>query len=287
MSAASRAPAWRDTVAEPSESEFALFRELIEREAGIHLAESKRALLHGRLVKRVRDLGLRTFGEYHARVVHDDRAELERMLDCIVTNETSFFREPAHFAFLEREVFPEWQAASPRPLRVWSAGCATGEEPYSIAMAILGAFPPGSGYSLEITATDISTRALDVARHATWSIERADQIPHPLLKRFMLHGIGDQKGKLRASRELRDVIRFQRLNLNGAAYPAGPFDLVFCRNVLIYFAAPRKQTVVGALAHTLAPGGRLFLGHAESVHGFADLLRCVQPTIYQHIGDAR
>jgi chemotaxis protein methyltransferase CheR len=285
MSSAAKSLSWQDTVSEPTDAEFRMFSDVIEREAGIHLSASKRALLHGRLVKRIRDLGMRTFSEYHERVARDEAGELQKMLDCIVTNETSFFREPAHFAYLERAILPAWISAPPRTIRVWSAGCATGEEPFSIAMALLHALP--KTFSIEITATDISMRALDVARHATWSIERADQIPKPLLKRFMLHGIGEQAGKLRASRELRELIRLERLNLNGDAYPTGPFDLVFCRNVLIYFAAPRKHAVVGRLAERLAPGGHLFLGHAESVHGFAERLRCVQPTIYERIGAER
>jgi chemotaxis protein methyltransferase CheR len=284
-SSAAKHVVWQDTVSEPSDAEFRKFRDVIEREAGIHLSASKRALLHGRLVKRIRDLGMRTFTEYHDRVERDEAGELQKMLDCIVTNETSFFREPAHFAYLERTILPAWLAAAPRTIRVWSAGCATGEEPFSIAMALAHALP--KTFSIEIIATDISTRVLDAARNATWNIERAEQIPKPLLKRFMLHGIGEQTGKLRASRELRELVRFERLNLNGDAYASGPFDLVFCRNVLIYFAPPRKQAVVGRLAERLAPGGHLFLGHAESVHGFADRLRCVQPTIYERVGGER
>ena len=148
-----------------TEREFTLFQTLIHREAGIYLAPAKKALLVGRLSKRLRALGLASFGEYYSRIVEeDDRDERIRMLDCISTNETHFFREPRQFEFLERQVIPVWKERGPRVLRIWSAGCSTGEEPYSLAMLLLHHFPPGSGRQIEILATDLSTRALEGQR---------------------------------------------------------------------------------------------------------------------------
>ncbi len=270
--------------------DFALFQALIQREAGIWLSPIKKALLVGRLAKRLRDLGI-SYGEYYQRV-SEDPGELTTMLDLVSTNETHFFREPRHFEFLLRHVFPRWIAEAaegrrPRRIRVWSAACSTGEEPYSLAMCLLGAFPPGSGWDLEIVATDISTRVLDRARDAIWPIAKAQEIPPEDRKAFMLRGVGGQEGKMRAGPEIRALVRFQRLNLNQESYPVlGAFDLVFCRNVLIYFAAQTKVQVVERILGHLAPDGYLFLGHAESLSGMGQRVQAVVPTIYVHAGAA-
>ncbi len=267
--------------------EFTRFQSLIHREAGIWLSPMKRALLVGRLTRRLRELGLDSFGEYYERV-EADGAERIRMLDRVTTNETHFFREPRHFEFLAQKVFPSWRAEAdeglrPRRIRAWSAACSTGEEPYSLAISLLRAFPPGSGWELEILATDLSTRVLERAREAVWPIEKAREIPPADLKAFMLRGTGPQQGLMKAGPEICAFVRFARLNLNDTAYPAlGRFDLVFCRNVLIYFDAKTKERVVGRLLGLLAPCGYLFLGHAESLSGTALPVRSVLPTVYGH-----
>jgi chemotaxis protein methyltransferase CheR len=280
-------------VPHPDDEEFESFRALICARAGIQLGPSKRSLLYARLVRRVRELGLGSFGEYYRRVVDPwDEDEMRRVLDRITTNETHFFREPHHFAYLERVLVPAWTEAAdagarPRHVRAWSAGCSTGEEPYSIAMILADALPASQGWSVEVKATDISSRVLGVARDATWPIERASEIPRHLLERFMLEGIGPKRGWLRAAPELRDLVRVERFNLNEARYPVDePFDVVFCRNVLIYFERGRKRHVVERLAEQLAPAGRLFLGHAETVHSTVPALRCVGQTVYAVAGDA-
>ncbi len=266
-----------------SDRDFSRFQALINREAGIWLAPVKKALLVGRLAKRLRELGLADYGAYYA-VVEADEAERVRMLDCICTNETHFFREPRHFEFLADRVFPQWRAeadagARPRRLRVWSAACSTGEEPYSLAMSLLTAFP--AGWDLEILATDLSTRVLDRARNGVWSLDKAKEIPDAYLKAFMLRGFGSQEGLMKAGPELHGLVRFARLNLNGDGWPAlGQFDLVFCRNVLIYFDRVTKLRVVDRLLDRLASAGYLFLGHAESLGGFTTRARPVLPTVY-------
>ena len=271
-----------------SEREFALFQGLILHESGIYLAPAKKALLVGRLSKRLRALELSTFEAYYRRIVDDDdREERVAMLDCVSTNETHFFREPRHFAFLEQSVFPSWRAeaergARARRVRVWSCACSTGEEPFSLAMTLLRAFPPGSGWDLEILASDLSTAVLARARTATWALERSAELTTGDLRAFMLKGTGPQEGFMRAGPELRALVRFARLNLNDASYPGlGRFDLLFCRNVLMYFDPRVKEQVVGRLLGHLAPGGHLFIGHAESLSGTSLPLRCVVPTIYQ------
>ncbi len=287
MSGAARRPAIppageEERIRPISEREFALLQGLIHREAGIFLAPVKKALLVGRLSKRLRALGLGTFGEYYDRIVEGDRDERVQMLDCISTNETHFFREPRQFEFLEKRVIPAWrERGAPRVIRVWSAGCSTGEEPYSLAMLLLRHFPAGSGRQIEITATDLSTRALARAEEATWPLDKAGEVPLEYRRAFMLRGTGSKEGQMRAAPEIRAIVRFERLNLNDERYPIrGPFHLVFCRNVLIYFQAPTKLKVIHRLLDVLAPDGLLFLGHAESLNAVTDRVRSVVPTVY-------
>jgi chemotaxis protein methyltransferase CheR len=272
-----------------SDAEFAQLRTLIERESGIHLGPAKRGLLLGRLARRVRELGLESFGAYHRHVVHGpDPAELDRLLDRICTNETRFFREPRHLAFLERQVFPAWLAAAAagqreRRIRAWSAACSSGEEPFSVAMALLDRFPPAAGWSVEVLGTDLSTTALARARAATWPLAQAREIPDDYLHRFMLRGRGRAAGTMRATPALRSVVRFARVNLSHPVYPVerdGGFDLILCRNVLIYFAAPARAVIAERLAEYLAPDGLLVLGHVERLSA-PSRLRAVGPTLYR------
>jgi chemotaxis protein methyltransferase CheR len=269
-----------------SDRDFLRFQALIHREAGIWLAPVKKALLVGRLARRLRELGLVSYGDYFERVVEDE-AEKIRMLDAICTNETHFFREPRHFEFLAERIFPAWRADAdagrrPRRIRVWSAACSTGEEPYTIAMMLLSAFP--AGWELEVLASDLSTKVLDRAAAGVWPLEKSKEIPEEHLKAFMLRGYGAQEGLMKAGPEIRGIVRFARVNLVGDDWPAGPpFDLVFCRNVLIYFERQAKITVVERLVDRLAPQGYLFLGHAESLGGFTTKARPVLPTVYQPV----
>lgn len=273
----------------PSEREFERFRKLIEEESGITLSTGKRALLARRLSGRIRELGLTTFEAYFDLVRADDSGEeLVRMLDLIATNETHFFREPAHFHFLAA-TYERWRREGdagerPRRVRVWSAACSTGQEPYSVAMQLLAHFPRESGWSVEVLATDISTAVLARAEAATWGIEKARELPPPYLKRFMLRGVDSRVGEMRASPELREVVHFERLNLIANLPPGiGDFDVVLCRNVLIYFTAAQRAAVVERLATRVVPGGFLLVGHAESLLHARGSLALVRPTIYTPI----
>jgi chemotaxis protein methyltransferase CheR len=272
-----------------SDREFALFQALVRREAGIHLAPAKKALVVGRLSKRLRELGLSTFEAYYHLVTEHDAAERVRMIDRICTNETHFFREAHQFTFLEREICGRWSAEAdggtrPRTVHAWSAACSTGEEPYSLAMVLLSRLPPESGWRVGILATDLSTRALETAKQATWPVEKAKEIPGPYLKRFMLKGTRSQEGQMRADDAVRKVVEFARQNLNDDVYGVGgPFDLILCRNVLIYFEPETKRRVVNKLVDLLAPGGYLFVGHAESLSGLTDRARPVGPMVYSRI----
>lgn len=270
-------------ITQVSDQEFARFQSLIYRETGIYLSPVKRPLLAGRLCKRLRSLRLSGFREYY-KLVESDNAEKEQMINCICTNETHFFREKRHFEFLESQVFPRWKALASegrrsRCIQVWSAGCSTGEEPYSLAMFLLDHFSLGN-WQIEILATDISTRVLARAEAGMWPISKLEELPENYVTRYMLKGTGKYEGMMKAGPELQSRISFQRLNLNADTYPRLRFDLVFCCNVLIYFDADSKKRVLDRIVGHLTPTGYLMLGHAETLNGITDCLRPVAPTIY-------
>jgi chemotaxis protein methyltransferase CheR len=265
---------------------FLKFQELIDREAGIWLSSAKATLLTGRLAKRLRHHGLKSYKDYYALVLESPEERIH-MLDAISTNETHFFREPKHFEILERVIFPKWlqlaeTAQRHRKIRVLSAGCSTGQEPYSLAMTLLQYFPPAAGWEIEIIATDLSTRVLETAKAAMWPAEKAHEIPLQYLKSFMLRGCGEQAGKIKAGPEIRSLVQFHRVNLNGDSYPfSGKFDLIFCRNVLIYFEAHRREQIIRRLSGLLAADGHFFVGHSESLHHMHTVLTSLIPTVYR------
>lgn len=262
--------------------EFRLFQALVQRETGIFLSDQKRELLVGRLAPRLRALALTSFSAYHDHVC-THRDELIRMIDAVCTNETHFFREPKQFAFLESQVIPQWRAAGKKHVRVWSAACSTGEEPYSIAMTLAASLPD---CAIEIIASDLSTKVLERAASGIFPLDRVEQVPPHYRKAFLLRGHDAQEGKVAARPELSSLIRFARVNLSHDSYPvAGRFDLIFCRNVLIYFDAPSKRRVIDRLLDRLEPGGYFFLGHSESLGNF-DRVRNVGPTVYALRGAA-
>jgi chemotaxis protein methyltransferase CheR len=264
-----------------SDREFRGFRDLVYRESGIHIAEHKRELLTARLSRRIRTLGMLRFGQYLALVESESQERVE-MLDRLVTNETRFFREPAQFELLEKQLLPRWCAEAaaqtrPRRVRVWSAGCSTGQEPYSIAMTLLAHL---EGWDIEVLATDLSGRALRQAMAGVWPAEKAAEIPEKYLKHYMLRGVRSQSGRIAATSAARAVIRFQRLNLHEELPELGAFDLIFCRNVLIYFDLASRTRAVARILTRLSPAGYLFLGHSESLLSSGLRLRPMAPSVY-------
>ena len=266
---------------------FSKYQQLIYQESGIWLGEHKHALLTGRLARRLRLLGLDDMNEYlHLVTQPDQQHERAVMIDCITTNQTHFFREPRHFDYLSTHVFPEWQHAAdaggrPKHLRVWSAGCSTGEEPYSLAMLLSKHFSSEDGWEFEVLGTDICTRVLEKARTAIYSIEKAKEIPPEFLRAHMLRGKGDHKDVMKVSPELHRLVRFARVNLHADSYPIiGSFDLILCRNVLIYFDQQSKAKVISAIVQHLSPTGLLIVGHSEHLGSTFPMLRTVAPTIY-------
>lgn len=273
-----------------SPKDFSLFQATIYKESGIWLTEAKAALLTGRLSKRLRALGLRNFRKYH-QILETDEEERRMMLDAITTNETHFFREPGHFDFLAEHAFPRWRQEAdaglrPTRLRVWSAGCSSGEEPYSVAMLLLKHFG-AQNWDLEVVATDISTRVLERAREGVYQIEKMKDIPQEYLRAYMLKGFGNNKGVMKASPELLSIVKFARVNLHADSYPLqGFFDLILCRNVLIYFDQESKKKVIGGIVRHLSLSGLLFVGHSENLGGISPNLRSVAPTVYALVAPA-
>jgi chemotaxis protein methyltransferase CheR len=269
---------------------FQKFQKLIYGETGIWLGTAKTALLCGRLYRRVRTLGLDSLASYYECVSQPEQdEERARMIDAITTNETRFFREPRQFEFLMEQVFPRWQAGAerelrPRRLRIWSAGCSSGEEPYTLAMLLAKHFPEERGWDVRILATDISHRVLDKARRGIYPMSRSAEIPKDLLHTFMLRGTNEQEGNIKVRVEVQQMVDFRRVNVNQESVPDGPFDAVFCRNVLIYFDAASKERAVRNLLHHLMPNGLLFVGHAENLTSVSPQLRSLEPTIYTKTG---
>lgn len=260
-----------------SDGEFAQFQGLLKRLAGISLSSAKKALVCGRLSKRIRHYGLNSYGDYFSLLTSGrEPQELQIALDLLTTNETYFFREPKHFDFLRDRVLPARRAGA--MFRVWSAACSSGEEPYSIAMLLADRL----GEALwEIVASDISTRVLERARSGQYAQERAENIPQNYLRSYCLKGIGRQEGTFIIDRQLRGKINFMQINLNEPLPRLGDFDVVFLRNVMIYFDLETKRKVVQRLAATIKPGGYLLIGHSESLNGVTEELRPVAPSVYR------
>ncbi len=259
-----------------TDKEFAGFQKLIYEWAGIHMNESKKALVSGRLMKRLRHYNISNFGDY-LRIVKsvDYPEEKQIMINLLTTNETYFFREPKHFDWLRQKIRTRNAGET---FRLWSAASSTGQEAYSIAMVIAEEMGM-TGW--EILGSDISEKALASAIQATYPLEQSTQIPERYLKRFCLKGVRDSEGKFCIRPEILQNIRFFRINLNEALpQNFGLFDVIFLRNVMIYFDRPTRQKVAEGLMHFLKPDGNLVIGHAESLHGITEKLRAVKPTIY-------
>ena len=237
---------------------------------GIKMPDEKLTMLHGRLQRRLNQLGLRSLTEYEARLKDPAHSAEEhvQLLDLATTNKTDFFREPAHFTYLTKTALPNLTPTSGRwKCRVWCAGCSTGQEVYTLAMVLDDYAQNTPGFSYEIAATDISTRVLKEAAAATYHASLVEPVPDELQRRYLMRGKGARAGMVRVVPELRKKVRFSRLNFMDKQYPMGELDIVFFRNVLIYFDRPTQKSVLERQAALLRPGGYLFIGHTESAAG--------------------
>lgn len=254
-----------------------MIRDFIYDHAGINLSDEKKNMVIARLTKRLKHTDCRSFQAYYDLIMAAD-AEGERQVavDMLTTNETYFFREPKHFAFLEKQFLPNWNTR--RNLRVWSAASSTGEEAYSIAMLLddmLGAHP------WEIFGSDISSRVLEKARQGHYLLNRIDGIPKEFLQKYCLKGVGEHDGTLLIEKKLRQKVSFASVNLKKPLGDVGTFDIIFLRNVLIYFDMETKRRIIKQLVDVLQPDGYLFIGHSESLTGIHEGLKTVIPTVYQ------
>jgi chemotaxis protein methyltransferase CheR len=271
---------------------FGKFQRLIHQESGIWLGDSKSALLCGRLSRRLRALQLATLAQYYDLVTQlDQHEERVSMIDAITTNETRFFRDPRHFEFLEARAVPRWrgeaqQGVRAKTVRLWSAGCSSGEEPYSLAMLLSRHLPAEQGWNVSILATDLSTRMLAQARGGIYSITKYADIPECLVKDYMLKGNGQHEGQMKVTPEIQAMVDFQKLNLIQDPYPPDAhFDVIFCRNVLIYFDLQSKQKAIERLTRCLARNGILFVGQAENLSSIHSQLRTLAPAVYAREGE--
>ena len=260
-----------------TDNEFELFRVWVYDQAGISMSPAKKPLIMSRLQRRVAHFGLQSYAQYYKLITGGtEKAEPQICLDLLTTNETYFFREPKHFEFLRDRALAERRPGT--TFRVWSAACSSGEEPWSIAMLLASKL---GDIGWEIVASDISTRVLARAESAHYAIERAEKIPRPYLTRYCQRGINAQDGTFRIVPELRRRVKFMQVNLIAPLPDVGTFDLIFLRNVLIYFDMQTKAAVVRQLCNALRPGGYFYCGHSESLHGMGLPLTTIQPAVYQ------
>lgn len=264
-----------------SASEFREISDLAYQRFGLDLKSGKEALVAARLGKKLRKLGFQTFAEYHRHILADPTGDaLIELIDALTTNHTSFLREPAHFEFLARAAREEFRAVS--PLRVWSAACSSGEEPYSIAMCLAEVLGKSPARDFRILATDISTRVLDTARRGVYPVGRFSDVPDAWRRAYLLRGRGESEGFYKVKPELGKRIEFDRFNLIEPFSQRGLFHVIFCRNVMMYFDKPTQQDIVQRLSACLERGGYLLVGHSESLTGIEHALQYVRPATYRN-----
>lgn len=269
-----------------SDTEFQEFQELVYQRAGINLHQGKKQLVQARLGKIIRREGLQSFQEYYEQVLYDDSGtKLVELLDRISTNHTFFFREQDHLDQLSNTILPNIleldSVVSSNEIRLWSAGCSTGEEPYSIAIQVLehGNLPPGM--QLKILATDLSTNVVNIADRGVYKAEKLKNVPTKLIHKYFQKGTGNATGYYRVSSRIRSLITFRKFNLMDAFPFHKQFDIIFCRNVMIYFDKQTQQRVVDKFFQYVKPGGYFIVGHSESLSGVQHQYKYIMPTIYR------
>lgn len=266
-----------------TDQDFQRIRKLIYQHAGIKLSDAKKDMVYSRVGRRLRASGMTRFGDYLALLEDDNEEEWEAFVNSLTTNLTSFFREPHHFPLLAEHILKNKQH---RPLQIWCSAASTGEEPYTIAMTMVDAFnsytPP-----VKILATDLDTQVLQKGQAGIYPVERVEKLPADLLKRFFLRGMHGKEGLVRVRKELRDMITFQPLNLLDMHWRVdGPFDAVFCRNVMIYFDKQTQYDILKKFVPVMRRNALLFAGHSESFQHAADLFRIRGRTVYNIAEDA-
>jgi len=268
-----------------NDAEFEAVRRLLYQETGIVLNDGKLDMVRARLAKRLRHHDLPTMGAY-VRLLHEqgpNGTERQEFVNCLTTNKTDFFREPHHFDYLRDTLIPQVAATGKRRLRIWSAGCSTGEEPYTLAMTLREECPAGGGWDAKILASDIDTAVLAAAAKGVYDADRLGDVPPDLLRKSFLRGTGANAGKVIVRPEVRDLIGFRQVNFMADEWPVRTkFDAIFCRNVMIYFDRDTQRRLLTRFAAQLDPNGYLFMGHSENIHWAADTFAPIGNTVHRH-----
>lgn len=274
--------AHQDSEFELKDKDFQFIKQFIVKQAGIELSEAKRNLVYSRLVRRLRVLKLKTFSDYCDYLESGDEEELEHCVNALTTNLTSFFREVHHFDFLQNELLPRLiREKADKELRVWSAGCSTGEEPYSLAMVLAEKMP--ADWNIHLLATDLDSNVVATGAAGQYTLDRITGISDARRKRWFLRGKGANEGQVLVRKELRDMISFNRLNLLDPWPFKHKFDFIFCRNVVIYFSKDTQRVLFDRYADQLQPNGHIFIGHSENLYRVSDRFKLLGSTIYQRI----
>ena len=267
-----------------TQRDFKFLKQIANERTGIVVTDEKYDMFYSRLSRRGRALGLNSFAEY-CEVVRNDQSgeEVLELVNSITTNLTAFFRENHHFDYLSKTVLPELKQKNlnTRKIRIWSAGCSTGEEPYSLAITLKEAEHLLTGWDSQILATDIDSNVLAKASSGVYPVERVSGIPKARLRKWFFRGKGENAGKVRLKPELKQLIQFGQLNLMDDWKMSEPQDVIFCRNVIIYFDKETKQRLVDRYADNLKVGGYLFIGHSESLYKVTDRFELIGNTIYR------
>ncbi len=268
-----------------SDKEFKFISKLVGERTGIVLSDAKRQMVYGRLSRRLRQLKLTKFSDYCDLLTSGHEGELIEFTNAITTNLTAFFRENHHFEYLKETVIPELirNNAHTKRLRIWSAGCSSGEEPYSIAMCLREALPKSAGWDVKILATDLDSNMVQRGKDGIYTTERVEGLSDARMKKWVKRGTGENSDKVRMSQELRDLITFKELNLMESWPIKGPFDFMFCRNVVIYFNKDTQRELFDRYADLLAPKAHLFIGHSESLNKVTVRFDLLGKTIYQKV----
>lgn len=270
-----------------TEENFKYLTQLVHDKSGISLKSDKRELVYGRLARRLRHLGLQTFDQYCSVLKNNDEVEVVNFINAITTNVTQFFREMHHFEFLKSTLIPEIikaKSTSVHPkLRIWSAGCSSGNEPYSIAMVLKEAMSNTSNWDAKILATDLDSNILTAARKGEYPASVLSNISEQRQKRWFKRGGGDNLGTVKISKELKELVSYKQLNLMEKWPMVGKFDFIFCRNVAIYFDNETREKIIDRFADQLSDNGYLFVGHSETLFGVTSRFECVGKTIYKKV----
>ncbi len=270
-----------------AERDFKRLSQFISTECGIKVPPAKKTMIESRLQKRLRSLGMSEYKDYceYLFSLKGMDIEMPHLLDAVTTNTTHFFREPRHFDYLYSQVLPDWfsRHGSTREMVIWSAGCSSGEEPYTLAMVLAEFASRNNGFSFSVVATDINNQVLEKAGKAIYDAGSAESIPVLLRRKYLLRSRDRKKGLVRIVPDLRERVKFRRLNFMGDFGFREPLDIIFCRNVMIYFDRPVQENLLQKFLRHLAPGGYIFVGHSESLSRLDLGLEQAAPTIYRKI----